>query len=189
MSDCIFLADLLYIPPTLTVFPIWNTTAGQNSIPATPGTGVGQYYFPYPPANLLDGDWSSSFCSYGVATAFTYSASAGVDTGVYFTLLESSFILRGFRIVKGGHSSQRDPMKLTIEGSNQTAAALALGSSWTLIYNGTTGFDINPGFFKPGAKQTLMNNTLPFSSYRFLMTQIRSTSTCIEYTEIELYRR
>ena len=157
-------------------------------MPATAGSGSGQYWFIQSPAYVFDGDWSSSFCSYGVANAFNSSAQGGLNTGIYLTVPGDPFALKSFRIIKGGYSAVRDPLRMTIEGSNQTGSALTLGSSWTLIYNGTTGLDVNPGFFQPGVQQMLVNNTLVFSSYRFLMTQHRSTTTCIEYNEIEMYQ-
>jgi hypothetical protein len=38
----------------------------------------------------------------------------------------------------------RDPMTITIEGSNQPSSVLLFGSNWTLIYSGTSGFDSDP---------------------------------------------
>lgn len=78
-------------------------------------------------------------------------------------------------------------MKMTIEGSNQSGAALTLGSSWTLLYNGTTGLDIAGAINTAGIQQRLDNNQRSFDSYRFLVTQKRGADTCVEYSEIELY--
>jgi hypothetical protein len=90
-------------------------------------------------------------------------------------------------MVKGNFSAARDSTKMTIEGSNQIGTSLTFGSSWTLLYNGTTGLDIDTGPSNAGVKQTLVNNQLQFSSYRFLITAKRGYDTCAEYSEIELY--
>lgn len=178
----------MFVPSNVTAHAIWNTTVGQNSLSATPGPGSGQYWPSHFPKNVFDGNWTSLFCSYGTANAMNGSVNGGVNAGVYLTVPEISFILKGFRIVRGQYSTARDPTRLTIEGSNQIGSALTLGASWTLIYNGTTGLDINPGNFQPGIRQDLLSNTLAFSSYRFLMTVPRASTTCIEYAEIEMYR-
>jgi hypothetical protein len=76
---------------------------------------------------------------------------------------------------------------LTIEGSNANNTILGLGSSWTLIYNGTTGLTVHPGYNKPGLVQLVRSDVLSYSSYRFLFTSKRGLSSCIEIAEIELY--
>ena len=170
------------------MYAIWNTTAGQNSVPATPGTGFGQYYFPHSPKNVFDGNWTTRLCSFGSSNGSRGSSEGGVNTGVYLTVPDTSFALKGFRIVRGTFSTSRDPSTLTIEGSNEIGSALTLGASWTLLYNGTAGLDVDPGNFQPGIRQDLLNNTLTFSSYRFLMTAHQGNATCIEYSEIQMYR-
>lgn len=180
---------MLRIPSTVNISAVWNTTAGHNSLPATPGTGIGNYFPPLSPQNVFDGDWATSFASYGFGYASIPTATGGLNTGVYLTIPGDPFVLNAFRIVTTGSVEvTRDPLKLTIEGSNLIGSALTLGSSWILIYNGTTGLDINPGRTKPGICQTINNNTSTFSSYRFLFTERRAGDIyCIDYKEIELY--
>lgn len=166
---------------------VWNTTAGQNSWPATPGTGIGNYWNIQPPQTVFDGNWTSAFASFGVGNSTTVIATSGLNTGVYLTIPGDPFVLKGFRFITAGFSTLRDPLKLTIEGSNLTGSVLTLGSSWSLIYNGTTGLDVDPGRNLAGVRQTLNNNTSTFSSYRFLIFERRGTSACVEYSEIQLY--
>ena len=171
----------------MNVSAIWNTTAGQNGSPSTPGTGIGTYWSGDSPKNVFDGNWASSFASYGVGNASWWSNTSGVNVGVYLTIPTSPFILKAFRFITTTNTYNRDPMKLTIEGSNLVGSALTLGSSWTLIYNGTTGLDIDPGRTQPGVQQILNGNVSPFSSYRFIITKKRYIDTCVNYAEIELY--
>ncbi|CAF1613047.1 unnamed protein product, partial [Adineta ricciae] len=74
----------------------------------------------------------------------------------------------------------------TGEGSNQSAANLTLGSSWTLIYNGASGLATYPGPNSGGSIQQT-NNTISYKSYRFLVSGKRSTSNSVLYSELIFY--
>lgn len=180
---------LLRLPSTVNAYAIWNTTAGQNSLPSTVGLGIGNYYYNQYARNVFDGNWTTAICLNGVGNASALTTTAGLNTGVYLTIPGDPFFLKAFRFVTTSSLElNRDPLKLTIEGSNLIGTALTLGSSWTLIYNDTTGLDTNPGRTQPGIRQTLNNNASAFSSYRFLFTQRRGASAyCMEFVEIELY--
>ena len=183
------LVELVQIPSTINASAVWNTTAGQDSVPATPGWVSGNYWYEHSPNNVFDGNWSTPFCSYGEGNSASNTYVGGINTGVYLTLPGGPIVLEGFRFISfASNPSQFDPKSVTIEGSNQLGAALTLGSSWTLIYNGTTGLDPRPPNQQEGVKQSLPKNELAFSSYRFLMTQNRSPTTCITYTDLELYK-
>ena len=101
------------------------------------------------------------------------------------TPLVGPLIIRAFRICTGNDSPPRDPMTITLEGSNQTGSALFLGSSWTLIYNGPTGLATDPGRQTFGVRQTF-SNTRAFASYRILMPTKRANDIALQYSEIEL---
>lgn len=81
---------------------------------------------------------------------------------------------------------ERDPLTITIEGSNQSISALMLGSSWTLIYNGSTGLNPDPGRNNSGIIQNMSNNTSWYTSYRILVTSKRHISDAVHFGEIEL---
>jgi hypothetical protein len=106
---------------------------------------------------------------------------------VYVTTQQGPFVLKAFRISTGIVRAARDPMIVTIEGSNQNSSALIFGSSWTLIYNGTSGLATDPGRTSLGVQQTILNNTLPFTSYRFLVVTKRGYDICTEYSEVQLF--
>jgi hypothetical protein len=180
---------LIRVDPNTTVFAIWNTTAGGNSMPATPGTGVGQYSSGDSPKNLFDRDWFSYFCNYGFGDAITENVTSGENTGVYMTFPGDPFFLRAFRIVVAGVSRKRDPLRITIEASNQTGIALTLGTSWILIHNGSTGLNTAPtSTNQPGVSQVVNTRASPFSSYRFIFTSKRDADICTDMAELELFK-
>jgi hypothetical protein len=176
------------INTNVSVFGIWNTTAGQDSMATTPGYNPGQYWPDYSPANVFDGNRTTPYASYGTGNFSYFSLRNGVDTGVYVTVPGDPFYLTAFRVVRAHVSVNRDPLTMTVEGSNQSGSALILGSSWTLIYNGSSGLDISPSNDLPGTRQILYDNVSLFSSYRFIFTSKRSLETCVEITEIEMFK-
>ena len=79
----------------------------------------------------------------------------GTNTGFYITFKNGPFLLRAFRIRPGHYNEARDPSTITIEGSNLADTFLTLGSSWTLIYNGSTGLTTDPGRKMLGQTRTI----------------------------------
>ena len=75
-------------------------------------------------------------------------------------------------------------MIFTIEGSNADDPSNQYGLSWTLIYDGSTGLDVNPGRNAYGALQLIPNVSVPFKSYRYLVKAVRAIPTCSSYTEL-----
>ena len=169
------------------MYAVWNTSAGDDSLASSSGYSNSQYWYLDSPQNVFDGNLSSVFAIYGVCNVSFTGIECGLNTGVYVTRQKGPFILTAFRIVTGHVSRNRDPIMLTIEGSNQNGATLILGSSWTLLYNGTAGLDIHPGILKAGTRQTIVDNQMQFASYRFLVTEKRGNHTCVEYAEIQLF--
>ena len=169
---------------TDTLYALWDTTAGGVSVVATPGLGISNYNMGDEPDALFDGDLTSPHTSFGSCSSTFYSPTCGVNTGVYLTLNGGPFTLIGFRVGTENSDFARDPLTFTIEGSNTTGALLPLGSSWTLIYNGSTGLTPDPGRKAYGKLQLLINPWTPFKSYRFLVTSVRGTPSCASYTEL-----
>jgi hypothetical protein len=169
-----------------TVYAIWNTTAGGNSLPAVPGRSTGMYYPSEPPAAAFDNNTATDFTSYGSCNFSMMSTSCGQKTGLYLTLNSGPITLVAFYIGTNGFSAQRDPAIITIEGSNLNGSVLTHGSSWTLIYNGTTGLTIDPGRSTLGPLQILPSFSMRFASYRLLVTSKRGNETCVSYSEFVL---
>jgi hypothetical protein len=171
----------LLIVQSESVQALWNTVAGGISTIATQNaTGIGTYYTNQPASNIFDGKVSTTYNSRGD----TIPLSAGLRTGFYVTIGQCQPTLFGFRFATTSSAIGRDPMSITIEGSD--CAILINCTSWTLFYNGTTGLDSTLTRTAYGIAQTL---PVPqtFTSYRFLVTAKRSSDIFVSYSEVELY--
>ena len=168
---------------------IWNATVGGNSLVATQGTSNGQYPNANEgPASVLDYNLGTKYNSYGNVNVSITSPVAGVGTGFYVTMAVGSCIVTGIQFATANDAPERDPITMTLEGSNVVNTSfLSRGSSWTLIYSGSTGISntvvpsrrtyVNPQNF---------SNTVRYTSYRFIMTSQRSSSTNLQYSEAHL---
>lgn len=74
-------------------------------------------------------------------------------------------------------------MHMTVEGSNQNLSMLTLGSSWTLLYNGSTGLALDPGRYTYGHTM-IFSNSIAYSSYRVLILTTRNLSSGVQYAEV-----
>ena len=171
-----------------TYYGIWNTIAGGDSTPASPGSGVGNYYPIEQPYMAFDGVDPTIYTNFGYCTYGSFRCDCGINTGVYFTPTRGLSSIQSFRFKTAGDIPPRDPMTVTLECSNASSSLLTQGSSWTLIYNGTSGLeDIDPvpDRYTFGTMKYL-SNTLWCLSYRILVTSIRSDSDAVQYSELEL---
>ena len=111
----------------------------------------------------------------------------GLGTGIYIYPTRSASLAIGLQFCTGNDFPERDPTIITLEGSNFTPVGkLTLGSSWTLIYNGTTGLDIDPDRNMCG-DVVPFPNTASYKSYRMLITAKRAGANCAQYSEFKLY--
>jgi hypothetical protein len=184
LSDVI--VAILSIVSNDTLQGLWNTTAGGDSTLATPGTGVGYYVPAEAPKNAFDNNCSSKFTSYGNCTSSANSLSCAQNTGFCVTLQQGAAVMNGLQFCTANDNSQRDPITMTLEGSNQTGSALLLGSSWSLIYNGSCGLDVDPGRNQLGQIQTF-SNFIAYASYRILIISYRNSDHCVQYGELKLF--
>lgn len=163
---------------------IWNTTAGRNSFTAVSGSsGYGTYAPDNPPSNLFDNSTSTRYVSRGNVLRGN-SVNAGINTGFYLTVADCQAVLTGFSFFADANRSDRDPITVTVEGSN--SADLTKGTSWDLLYSGPTGLRTTSRTSE-GDRQTV-NNSNSYLSYRFLVTGRRSDSTdYVSYSEVRLY--
>ena len=169
-----------------TIYGVWNTTAGGTSNPATAGISAGNYIPSETPSMAFDLNSATKYNSYGPCNvSATYSAACGINTGVYFTSNSGTSLIRTLRFCSGNDRPSRDPITVTVEGSNQSLSILTFGSSWTLIYNGSTGLDTDPGRNTYGITQNI-SNSIWYLSYRILVTSKRNIETSVQYAEIQL---
>lgn len=157
----------------------------RGSFPSSQGDYSGQYLINKNAVSAIDQIITTKYVNYGYSNKTILTASGGLDSGFYLTTsLSSSPILTKFRIGTANDRPYRDPLVVTIEGSN--GGDLTQGGSWTLIYNGSTGLEIDPGRETFGSFQSILNFK-PFYSYRFLTVSKRSIDDSVQYSEVEFY--
>lgn len=183
-----FFVDYSYLNvSSSSIIGLWKTVAGGDGTQSTPGNRAGGYFTGQGPLQALDGNTTTRYTSYGRCNQTEADLDCGEDTGLHLTLLQGPTILKAFRFLKTEGYIPRDPMTVTIEGSNQTSSALMFGSVWTLIYNGSSGIGTNTTRSTYGLTQLLPNNHVAYSSYRLLVTSKRRNETCTSYAELELF--
>jgi hypothetical protein len=170
-----------------TVYPVWDTIAGGNSKAATPGDFAGNYYYEEIPAYALDQNIATHYTNFGYCDWSLLLPICGTNTGFYLTLGRGAALFLAIQFVTASDIPVRDPITITVEGSNQTTSALTLGSSWTLIYNGSSGLDIDPGRSKNGITKNISNNIIWYNSYRLLVTSIRGDGSSAWYSEVRFF--
>ncbi|CAF0876870.1 unnamed protein product [Adineta steineri] len=169
-----------------TVYDIWNTTAGTDSVYAVSGTSIGTYYPGQSAQTAFDGDLTDGPCNHGSCDYTNGALACGTKAGFYITINGAPKVLAAFDVIShtGSWSRVRDPMMITIEGSNLNGSALTLGSSWTLIYNGSAGLITDPGRAAWGTLQLISNPSIAFASYRLLVTSKQGYDSCASCSEI-----
>jgi hypothetical protein len=168
------------------VFGVWNTTTGQNSITATAGYNMGNYVPVETPTFAFDRNVSTKYLSFGICNDSTWKIDCGLNTGFYLTPKRGSSLLMIIQICTANDYENRDPLTMTVEGSNQTSSALTIGSSWSLIYNRTSGLGSSTNRHTYGLKIPIANNSIWYSSYRLLITSKYGIENSVQYSEIEL---
>ncbi|CAF0948289.1 unnamed protein product [Adineta steineri] len=169
-----------------TIIGIYKTTVGTNSTTATPGNYIGQYIPTESPYNACDNNTGTKYLSFGTCGETTIDSICGLNTGLYLELQRGLSLIIGLQMCTGNDYPERDPFIVSLEGSNLSGTVLNLGTSWTLIYNGPSGLQTDPGRSTCGRFQSI-NNTIQYKSYRFLVSAKRSISNSVQYSEIQLH--
>jgi hypothetical protein len=193
------LAQVKITRPGDPIVGIWQTTIGGNSTASTAGTAnAGQYPAGEPPAQAIDGRYlspygagptqGSKYLNFGTGGGSGVSAiTKGVGTGYYVTPAITPSIITGIQVATANDAPERDPLTVSLEGSNATGADLALGSSWTVINPSINlGIDTNPGRFILGPLVSF-DNTTPYTSYRVLVQTQRASANSTQYGELNLF--
>ena len=179
-----FIAAIISLSSSETVYGIWNTIIGGDSNSATGGTGPGRYISGEPPDSAFVGNCSTKYNGYGLCNSGSSSTICGTNTGFYVTPIRGAFVVTDLRFCTGNDAAQRDPLTLTLEGSNQITG-LTLSSSWALIYSGSTGLDSDPGRSTSGVTQIFSSNAIAYASYRVIATSKRDSADVLQYSEVE----
>ena len=177
---------------------IWNTTIGGNSTTSTPGTAAaGQFPAGEPPSAAIDGRYLSpygatppqgtKYLNFGTGGGSGVSTTTkGVGTGFFVTPALGPSFVTGIQVATANDAPARDPLIVSLEGSNATGPALELGSSWTVIQSSINlGIDTDPGRFILAPAVTFANTT-PYSSYRVLVQSQRGSANSVQYGELNL---
>ncbi|CAF0988775.1 unnamed protein product [Adineta steineri] len=167
------------------VYGVYNTKINQNSEASTSGDSSGNYPASQSPAQACDGNPQTKYLSFGRCSGGEHGVECGSDTGFYLELKRGASLVTGLQICTGEDFEERDPLTVSLEGSNQSGTALTLGSSWTLIYNGTSGLEKEPDRLTCGIVQPT-NNSIQYKSYRFLVSSKRGFQNSVQYSELKL---
>lgn len=166
---------------------IWNTVAGGKSFNSVADTGVGNYAAGQGSSASVDFA-NTTYLNYGnVGLSGTPNIIAGVGTGLHVTPQVGPCIVQAILFQAGNDSIDRDPLTMTLEGLNSTGTQLYIDSSWTLLYRGPTGLlPLTRSRLGWGELQNF-SNTIPFTSYRMIITSQRGPDIGTEYAEMHLY--
>lgn len=181
------LAMVALIQPNDAIMGVYGTQRGGST-----GGSNGNYpNLLQTPVQGIDGLLTTKYVNFGLNGSLSYyRPQPGVNTGFYVTpTISSRSIARALLFATANDLPQRDPLTVTLEGTNATSVgALNLGSSWLLLYSGPTGIDpINiPSRLAYGSQQNFSNNIL-CSSYRLLVTSQRNNSDCVQYAEVQIF--
>lgn len=167
---------------------ICDATAGNLSYPAALGNGTCNYPIDHDPSACVDFA-DTTYLNYGNVGYNTsgMTSSAGVGTGVITTPQAGASIVQSVQFQAGNDSANRDPLDITLEGSNATGTNLFFGQYWTLLYSGPTGLAPFIGIRLAWGDLQNFSNTQPFTSYRIIVTSQRGIDYCTEYAEVHLY--
>ncbi|HVE17265.1 MAG TPA: glycoside hydrolase family 95 protein [Chthoniobacterales bacterium] len=110
-------------------------------------------------------------------------AAPGETPGFVITPSIGESVLTKFRFATGNDAPARDPITVTIEGSNDAHALEAGNKSFTPLYQGPAGLDTDPGRSGWGA-WIAVPNTRSFKSYRVLVTKARGVADGVQYAEV-----
>jgi len=178
------------LAPGDSITAIWNTTVGGDSTLSTAGTSsAGQFPSGEAAPNAIDGNVSSKYLNFGTGGGSgVQTATKGVGTGFYVTPVFGLSIVTGIQFRTANDAPLRDPLSITIEGSNAVGSDLNLGSSWSLISGGilNAGLDVDPGRQTLG-EQVDFANASSFTSYRVLIASQRGLANSVQYSEVQLF--
>ncbi|CAF3921049.1 unnamed protein product [Rotaria sp. Silwood1] len=165
------------------IYGIYNTIAGGNSIPSSIGENSP---IKEQPKNACDNTTFTKYLNSGKCPKYGSPIDCGLNTGLYVTLERGASIVVGFQLCAANDFPSRDPITITLEGTNEVAKKLTLGSSWTLMYSGFSGLNNDPGRYTCGEKR-LFSNSVEYASYRFLVTGKRDVGNSVQYSELRLF--
>lgn len=145
-----------------TIAALKGTTAGGTNVLAASGP---DYASSEGPSNVLDANANTKHFN----KAQSGSNPPGVNTGFVVTPQLGSSVATGIRFATANDVPGRDPLRITLEGSNAANATNAGAGGFTLIYSGPAGLQPNQDRKTWGYFATFPNTTA-YKTYRCLIT-------------------
>lgn len=166
--------------PNDIIMGVFNTTAGSIT-----EMMIGGFPDTEPPKNAIDMNTGTKYLNFGGSSGS--STIIGLNTGYYVIPRVGSSIATGIIFTTANDSPNRDPTRITLEGSNDGCTRLQVSGRWTLIYAGLSGISAtnDPGRQQNGTLVTF-NNTIPYMSYRLLITSKRGSENSVQYSEARI---
>jgi hypothetical protein len=163
----------------------YQATVGGGDLPSSVGTNSGQYPSTQGPANAVDGNSATKYLDFGNGNSTVSSPSKGVGTGFIVTPAVGPSVVTGIQVVTGDDNSPRDPLTVSVEGTNATSN-LDSGAAWTLIAeNVDLGIGTDPGR-KTYGPQVRFANTTSYRGYRVIVESQRGSANSVQYSELNL---
>jgi alpha-L-fucosidase 2 len=168
------------LDPEDMVVPIKNTVAGDPNVLAVVGDfgGDGSEQLA---VDAIDGDLSTKYFN----KAHADSSPGGVHSGLVVLPSLGSSIVTGIRLATAEDSPDRDPVEITLEGSNDPDADKAGGTNFSLIYQGSSGLD-GTSERRHWGETITFDNSHAYTAYRLLVTKTRGNTDATQYAEVEL---
>ena len=180
---------ILLQPDPGQIVGLWNTVVGGGCSLSSPGYLTGQYPYSEIPRYAFDTNKNTKYMSFGNCPTYPLipDLSCGLNTGLQLTFGTSTPLVTSFRFTTANDIDHRDPIAITLEGSNQNQTSLCDASSWTKIYAGSSGLRDTTKRKTRGSVQLISDNLVQYRTYRLLVTEKRSYSFGVQYAEIELF--
>jgi len=118
------------------------------------------------PANATDGNLGTKFYIASIDGANP----PGVNSGILIPYTGAAQVVTGLQFATANDQPQRDPLTITVEGSNAANAAQAGGNGFVLLWQGASGLATDPGRNTWGARIDFPN-TVAYKAYRILITR------------------
>lgn len=170
------------LSPSDTIVALKETTKGRSNILAETGDFGGNAGTDEQAAQAIDGNVGNKYFNKAADDA----GSPGIGTGFVVKPHLGATVITGIQFATANDIPERDPVSITIEGSNTDGAEKAKAKDFTLIYKGPTGLAKTTGRGAWGEAITFAN-TQSYKYYRVLITQLRSDSAdAAQYAEVYL---
>ncbi|CAF2988833.1 unnamed protein product, partial [Rotaria sp. Silwood2] len=129
------------------IFGIHEITAGGESIRSLVEWRNGNYPPNQEPQKAFDCDTHTKYLNFNICDQYENKNMIydGLKTGFHVTPQQNVSMVVGLEFCRRNDIPNRDPIRITSERRNQSDNKLIFGSSWTLIYYGSSSIDYYPG--------------------------------------------